>query len=97
MQQNNTPKTIHVAIPAEIYAVKFTDGYGETDMRFVAIVHDEPYLLDATVSKKARLAQSWFKKQLMNMLGKAKKTPKKTAKPEQTKESSPKPINVDGI
>ena len=98
--------TVHEVVVAPLYAVKFTDGHGKTQMRFVAFLGDTPFLLPMDVSGNARAAQRWFADQMREKLGVApKKVRRKRTKKEEneatdTKPHKPvkmKPLNVEAI
>lgn len=71
--------TIHEVAPAPVYAVKYTDGYGKTQMRLVVILGEQPFLLDTAVSEKARATQKWFADQMKEKLDPPKRVRRKRA------------------
>ncbi len=60
--------TVHEVAKTEILAVKYTDGYAKTQMRLVVMVEDQPFLLHPDVGDKAKAAQNWFAKQVLEKL-----------------------------
>lgn len=97
--------TVHEVVPVELYAAKYTDGYGNTQMRFVAMMNGQPFLLPTDVSGQARAVQRWFREQMMEKLGQpVKKTTrtrrKKADEATDTRPHKPskiKPLNVEAI
>lgn len=93
--------TVHEVVPTPMYAVKYTDGYGETKMRLVIMIGEQPFLLPALVSDKANASQKWFADQLRAKLSpvpaKIKKARKRKAKRVEPEEPPIKPINPDAM
>lgn len=96
--------TVHEVIETPILAVKFTDGYGKTQMRLVVMIEGQPFLLHPDVSEKAKAGQKWFAKQIAEKLSgppapkrkTRKKRTKVAPKPEVEAAAAP-PINPDAM
>lgn len=95
--------TVHEVVETQVMAVKFTDGYGKTQMRLVVMVEGQPFLLPEEVSSKAKASQKWFATQMMEKLNgpaapkkKVRKKAKKAAPVEQPAPAAP-PVNMDAL
>lgn len=96
--------TVHEVIETPILAVKFTDGYGKTQMRLVVMIEGNPFLLHPDISEKAKAGQRWFAKQIQEKLSgppaptrKVRKTRKKVQAPPEAEAAAAPPINPDAM
>ena len=95
--------TVHEVVEAKLYAVKYTDGYGKTQMRFATTIGGQTFLLPQDMAGQSKAVQKWFSDQMAEKLGQA---PKKTTRRRRTKaegvktkkaEPKIKPMNVEAI
>jgi len=92
--------TVHEVVRSEILAVKFTDGYGKTQMRLVVMIEGQPFLLQPEIGDNAKAAQKWFTTQIAEKLGtapKKRKTRKKKAAPVAAEAPTAPAIDMDAM
>jgi hypothetical protein len=95
--------TVHDVVETPMLAVKYTDGYGKTQMRLVVMIEDQPFLLEAKISENAKMGQKWFAAQIAEKLnpskkkGRTRKRKAKVAPPVATEVAAAPPINTDAL
>lgn len=95
--------TVHAVIPSPLLSVKYTDGYGETQVRLVVMLGGQPYLLDKNISSNAKTPQKWMSEQILAKLNKSasipgqKKPVSATVDQVEEKEESLPKINMDTL